>query len=179
MNDGTRSMGAAVGVLLVALVVGLAGIGGLALKARGDADRALRAAQAELDRALAEKKELADNLNERRRELEGLEHALESGLAELGDGAEVGVALAGSKVEVTPAPKTPSPVLPPPSFWEGSDAERRRALITDTQRRIAQLEKVIGEVNHFEERKAEVQAKLAALEQLRRTRAGAHAGSAP
>jgi type IV pilus assembly protein PilN len=53
-----------------------------------------------------------------------------------------------------------------------AEAERREAAIADTQRRIAELERVIGEVNNIKRRKDEVQAKLAELKKLETARSG-------
>ena len=53
-----------------------------------------------------------------------------------------------------------------------SESDRRTAQIADTQRRIAELEKVIGEVNNINKRKKEVQDKLKILGDLRKGRAG-------
>jgi type IV pilus assembly protein PilN len=47
-----------------------------------------------------------------------------------------------------------------------------QAKLNDTNRRVAELEKVIGEVNNIKKRKAEVEAKLDALEALRKQRSG-------
>jgi type IV pilus assembly protein PilN len=53
-----------------------------------------------------------------------------------------------------------------------SERARRQSQADDTQHRIAELEKVIGEVNNINKRKKEVQDKLAVLEKLRKQRAG-------
>lgn len=52
------------------------------------------------------------------------------------------------------------------------ELERRQAQAADTQRRITELEKVIGEVNNINKRKKEVEDKLSVLEKLRKQRAG-------
>ncbi|MBI3180842.1 MAG: PilN domain-containing protein [Myxococcales bacterium] len=49
---------------------------------------------------------------------------------------------------------------------------RRHAQIADTERRIAELEKVIGEVNNINKRKKEVEDKLKILTELRKGRSG-------
>lgn len=49
---------------------------------------------------------------------------------------------------------------------------RNAARIAETQRKIKELEKVIGEVNDINKRKKEVEAKLAVLEDLRKRRSG-------
>lgn len=50
------------------------------------------------------------------------------------------------------------------------DAKQRK--LNDTQARIAQLEKTIGEVNELNKRKKEVEEKLAVLDKLRKQRGG-------
>lgn len=54
------------------------------------------------------------------------------------------------------------------------DAERQRKQdqVTQTQQRITELDKVIGEVTKLNQRKKEVQDKLAILDKLRKQRAG-------
>jgi type IV pilus assembly protein PilN len=52
------------------------------------------------------------------------------------------------------------------------ELNRRTAMAADTQRRIADLEKTIGEVNNINQRKKQVEDKLAVLEKLRKQRAG-------
>jgi len=58
-------------------------------------------------------------------------------------------------------------------FWT-RDQERveKQTKLADTQRRVAELEKVIGEVKNINKRKQEVQEKLTVLEELRRKRTG-------
>lgn len=57
-------------------------------------------------------------------------------------------------------------------YWidDKRDAAQRR--LDDTNNRIAQLEKVIGEVTNINKRKKEVEEKLAVLDKLRKQRAG-------
>src|SRR5438874_11456296 len=50
--------------------------------------------------------------------------------------------------------------------------DSQQATITLTQNRIAELEKVIGEVNNINKRKKEVEDKLKVLNDLRRQRSG-------
>jgi len=60
-------------------------------------------------------------------------------------------------------------------FWYNQLAtqrDRNQQRIDDTQRRIAELEKVIGEVNNINRRRKEVEEKLAVLDKLRRGRTG-------
>ena len=60
-------------------------------------------------------------------------------------------------------------------FWLSSTQDRSNKLqarIDDTQRRITELEKVIGEVNNINKRKKEVEDKLKILAELRKGRSG-------
>lgn len=60
-------------------------------------------------------------------------------------------------------------------FWYATRDSARNALqakLSDTERRIAELEKVIGEVNNIQKRQKEVEEKLAILEKLRKQRSG-------
>lgn len=51
-------------------------------------------------------------------------------------------------------------------------SDRLRTQITDTQKRITELERVIGEVNNINKRKKEVEDKLKILNELRKGRSG-------
>ncbi len=53
-----------------------------------------------------------------------------------------------------------------------SDRDRQQAKLNETQAKIAQLEKVIGEVNNLNKRKKEVEEKLKVLDDLRKKRGG-------
>lgn len=60
-------------------------------------------------------------------------------------------------------------------FWvsqRSTELQRRKTAAADTERRISELEKVIGEVNNINKRKKEVQEKLEILGKLRRQRSG-------
>lgn len=59
-------------------------------------------------------------------------------------------------------------------WWNNRDSERvtRQKRIDQTQARINELEKVIGEVNNINKRKKEVEEKLKALTELRKQRSG-------
>lgn len=60
-------------------------------------------------------------------------------------------------------------------FWYSSTAserDRHQQQLRDTQARIDQLKKVIGEVDNLNKRRAEVQEKLKVLDDLRRKRGG-------
>lgn len=56
--------------------------------------------------------------------------------------------------------------------WLDGKREAAQRRLDDTNARIAQLEKVIGEVNNLQRRKKEVEEKLAVLDKLRKQRAG-------
>src|SRR6267154_4906926 len=60
-------------------------------------------------------------------------------------------------------------------FWYNqlaSQRDRNQQRIDDTRRRIAELEKVIGEVNNINKRRKEVEEKLTILDKLRKGRTG-------
>ncbi len=59
-------------------------------------------------------------------------------------------------------------------WYDGRESERvrRQTQVSETQRRIAELEKVIGEVNNINKRHREVEDKLKVLTDLRKGRAG-------
>lgn len=60
-------------------------------------------------------------------------------------------------------------------FWYNTldrEAQRRAGVIADYQRRISELEKIIGEVNNINKRRNEVNDKLKILESLRKQRSG-------
>jgi type IV pilus assembly protein PilN len=60
-------------------------------------------------------------------------------------------------------------------FWYNqlaTERDRNQARIDDTKRRIAELEKVIGEVNNINKRRKEVEEKLQILDKLRKGRTG-------
>ena len=116
----------------------------------------LTAIQVSLDKQLAEKVEIAQNLNQYRRELDELELKVRS-------------AGGGPLPEVTPPLKLePALALPPESFFEGEDGKRRRIQIAQTRRRILEIEKLIGEVNNVEVRKKQATEKLRALNEARK-----------
>ncbi len=56
--------------------------------------------------------------------------------------------------------------------WLDGKRETAQRRLDDTNARIAQLEKVIGEVNNLQKRKKEVEEKLAVLDKLRKQRGG-------
>lgn len=67
-------------------------------------------------------------------------------------------------------PLAPSWPMPEPGFFasifEPDSRSRRRRLIQDTERRIAELDKVLGEVLRLNQRKAGLEAEARALEEL-------------
>jgi Tfp pilus assembly protein PilN len=123
----------------------------------------LEAIKAGLEVQLAEKKEIAQLLNDRRRELD----ALDQRLAEVLD---AGVFF--GEVPRVEAPRAPVPVssamLPPVSVMEGRRCANLRREIEDLQLRIRELEKAIGEVNRIDRRKEEIRQRLKVLAELRR-----------
>lgn len=116
----------------------------------------LRAIQAQLDRQLAQHREIAETLNVRRQQLDALEDQLHA---------------AGEAPLEVSAPIAPGAVasvkLPAPSWLEGHAAQAMRRRIEDTQRRILELEKVVEEVNRVEVRKREAELKLRVLNDKR------------
>ena len=60
-------------------------------------------------------------------------------------------------------------------FWYNqlaTERDRNEARLADTRKRIAELEKVIGEVNNINKRRKEVEEKLQVLDKLRKGRTG-------
>lgn len=57
-------------------------------------------------------------------------------------------------------------------YQRDSELTRKKDQVAETNRRIGELDKVIGEVNKLNARKKEVQEKLLVLEKLRKQRAG-------
>lgn len=128
----------------------------------------LDAVQAAVDRQLQEKKDLAESLDERRREMNRLEQRLADALAALPEGADAGVGEASTR----PAAKAPTlPAMPEPSWFEGSDGARKREHITDARRRIAELEREISEGNSIERRQRQVEDQLKRIDALRKAQA--------
>jgi hypothetical protein len=125
----------------------------------------LEALDVALDKQLAEKKAIADNLNEFRRETDRLERELELASAELDAGLPSPLPAAADETgSVGPMP------LPPLSMFEGESSRKLRARIDETRHRIAELDKVIGEVKGINRRNAELYRQLELLNELRRAK---------
>src|SRR4051812_15624233 len=80
----------------------------------------------ELERTLAEKQEIAQHLNEVRRQQDILEQRVAEVLARLPPGTDAGFE---ELEQGAPTPPRPPLVPPPVSFFEGSGAERQRERI--------------------------------------------------
>lgn len=123
------------------------------------------ARQTMLDRRLAELQESADHLADRRRELERVETRFASLLAERGLDEK---ALPPAPPLAAATPTANAVALPEAGFFDGPDTARRRDLLLDTQARIKQLERVVGEVHNLDARKRELEWKVKYLESLAR-----------
>ena len=126
-------------------------------------DKALIETLSKLEDELAQKRQIAQNLTERRHEMDALEQRLEEAVSALSDGGVM-----PSEVDQVVVPPSPPPIVVAPVgvFESGSDQQRRRR-IADTQRRIAELDRVLGEVVNIDRRRAEVEARLKKLEAIR------------
>jgi hypothetical protein len=125
----------------------------------------LEAINSALERQLAEKMAIANNLNEFRREMDRLDAQLAKAMSGLDGGMPELPKRSPAEMD---APATW--VLPEESPLEGSRAKALRQRIHDTQSRIAQLDKVIGEVRNIGARRRDVQDRLDALKALRHER---------
>ncbi len=117
----------------------------------------LKARLAADDAQLAAQQEIAEHLNEMRRELDAAEAELATLLAEY---PEEKTALEA------PSPPSPPPTfapLPPESLFEGSEGARLRRQIQDTEARILQLSKVLGEVGKLDARRQQLKRQLAQI----------------
>lgn len=131
----------------------------------------LRVVQQALTTRLAQRQELAQRLNERRREMDALEKRLAQALTEFGSIPEAAVSPYTEVQQAEPiAALPPMPTLPDVSWFEGSRSTRQRAEIDETRRRIFELEKVLDEVARINRRKKRVEQKLQTLDGLRETR---------
>jgi hypothetical protein len=116
----------------------------------------LQARLAAADAQLATQQSIAEKLNENRRELEQAEAELEKAFVEYPEEK--------SALEEAPAPPSAPPTfppLPPESLFEGSEGARLRRQIQDTEARIIQLSKILGEVGRLNGRREQLKRQLA------------------
>ncbi len=123
---------------------------------------ALKSAQAAADQLLLERKEEADLLNPRRHAAEVAETKLEAALAVFPMDAAVRQAVAAMPVPTmaTAVASTP-PALPPVGRLESGECQRARLQLSDTLRRVADLERVVAEARLMEARRVAFEARLA------------------
>jgi outer membrane murein-binding lipoprotein Lpp len=107
------------------------------------------------DAQLAAQQSIAERLNESRRELEAAEAELARALVEFPEEQ--------ANLEEPTPPSAPPTFAPPPpeSMFEGSEGARLRRQIQDTEARIIQLSKVLGEVGRLNGRREQVKRQLA------------------
>jgi hypothetical protein len=129
----------------------------------------LLARQAELDRRLAEGMELADNLNEHRKELVVLEREVTAALDDAPQARDAVARLDEKPLVREPLTGPPTP-LPPVSAFEGATGTQLRLRIADTERRLVQLSKVLGEVEGLKSRKLRLQQELELIKGVRAER---------
>jgi hypothetical protein len=106
-------------------------------------EEALRAADDQVSRRLAERVEIARDLSDTRRQLDLIEQKWTA----LG-------------VPLPPLAPEPPVVLPPRSRFEGAEAERLRIRIAENEARVRELDKVIGEVGRINERRRQLEERL-------------------
>jgi hypothetical protein len=126
----------------------------------------LEALDVALDKQLAEKMAIANNLNEYRRASDRLERELAEAAAVLDAGLPSPLPVADNDETAAVGP-TP---LPPSSAFEGERSQKLRMRIEETRRRIAELDKVIGVAKGINRRNAELYRQLELLNELRRGR---------
>src|SRR5687767_839159 len=56
--------------------------------------------------------------------------------------------------------------------WKSNEADERAALLDAKKQELAQLDKIIGEVNEFTTKKKELEDKLAVIQQLKKGKTG-------
>ena len=128
----------------------------------------LKAREAQLDRRLAASMALAQNLIKHRQEIESLETKLQLAL-ELDPSAREAIEAIALE-PAAPAGPAPEPPLPPESMFEWAEGARLRLRITESQRRLAELDKVLGEVGGLGAKRQLLERKLAAISKLREQR---------
>lgn len=120
----------------------------------------LRSRLADADRQLAAQQAAAQRLNDDRRALDQAEDELVRALAEFPEGKPT--------LEEAPLPPPVKPTfapLPPESAFEGAEGARLRRQIEETQRRITELARVLGEVEKINARRRHIERQLAQLRQ--------------
>ncbi len=135
---------------------------------------ALKAQQRMLDRTLVETIDLANGLPRRRHDVEALERRVASAEERLGVETK-------DRVSVDPSFSTAQGVVSPPpvpSMWDGEEVRRRRSYVVSIQKRLAELEPVVNEVNALERRRRKATAALEALEKLQAARSPGEPGRA-
>jgi DNA repair exonuclease SbcCD ATPase subunit len=125
----------------------------------------LEALDVALDQQLAEKMAIANNLGEFRRASERLEAELKEAAAELDGGVPAVPATVADETPIV----GPTP-LPPVSTFESESTKTLRRRIEEKRRRIAELDKVIGEAKSINRRNSELYRQLELLNELRRGR---------
>jgi DNA repair exonuclease SbcCD ATPase subunit len=126
----------------------------------------LKAIQSTLDLQLARQQAMADNLNELRRELDTLEVQVAQGLNEVPEAEAELRALRAKPLAASPFTTT-FPPLPPEGSFEGAEGRQLRMRIADTQMRIVQLGKVIGELKNLDARRERLKQELQIIESKR------------
>ncbi|MFT3708625.1 MAG: hypothetical protein QM817_13320 [Archangium sp.] len=119
-----------------------------------------------LDAQLADQQARADNLNEFRKELDQLEAQVAEGLIAVPE-AEAEVKALRAKAAPSVPIKAAFPTLPPEGSFEGAEGQRLRRTIADTEARIAQLDKVLGELRTLDSRRELLKQELQLIEAKR------------
>ena len=128
-----------------------------------------------LQRELAEKTAIAANLTERRRELDALRQQVKDQLAAAGiERGELHVA----PPTLPEAVAVPLPPPPPESIWEGSRGARLRAEIARMEAEVGQLDKIIAVTRDIDRQRAEANATLKAIADLKRAHGTSQANEA-
>jgi chromosome segregation ATPase len=124
-------------------------------------ERQLERTLAVLETQLARKQEVAQNLDEYRRELASLEARHTEGLAALSD---AGVLLRPELESLRPP--APLPTAPPKGVLETPRSAKLRVMISDTERRLAELDSALGELDRAWERRRELEGRLESLHRM-------------